>query len=275
MDVLTNNPILLQTLIIGGTGLVCAAVLAIAARFLMVHEDPRIETATAILPGLNCGACGYAGCADYAKQIVLHGLAVNLCQPGGHETARKLAEFMGVKAAVSERQVALVLCKGDDVTAVRTTHYNGLADCGAAQQIGGNGKACRYGCMGLGSCARICPVGAIEMVRGLAVVHPELCISCTRCVATCPRHLIKMVPESRFIHVLCSSHDNGPEVRKICKVGCIACTLCVKAVNGEGIAMQNNLAVIDYTLAVTNEEAITKCPQNTIVKRSGVKAGAA
>jgi uncharacterized Fe-S center protein len=83
-----------------------------------------------------------------------------------------------------------------------------------------------------------------------------------------------MVPESRFIHILCSSHDNGPEVRKICKVGCIACTLCVKVVNGEGIAMRNSLAVMDYGIPVTNEETIAKCPQQTIVKRSGVKGAA-
>jgi electron transport complex protein RnfB len=275
MDLLTGNPILLQTVIIGGTGLICAAILAIAARFLHVHEDPRIEAVTALLPGVNCGACGYAGCSDYAKHIVLDALPVNLCSPGGEATVRKIAEFMGVTASLAERQVALVLCKGDNTLATRTTLYNGIADCGAAQQVGGNGKACRYGCMGLGSCARICPVGAIELVDGLAVVHPDLCISCGRCVGTCPRRLIKMVPESRFIHILCSSQDAGPDVRKICKVGCIACTLCVKAVNGVGITMRNNLAVLDYSVPVTHEETITKCPQKTIVKRSGTKEGAA
>jgi electron transport complex protein RnfB len=275
MDLLTNNPILLQTVIIGGTGLICAAVLAIAARFLAVHEDPRIETVTAILPGINCGACGYAGCSDYAKHIVVDGLPVNLCAPGGHETIRKIAEFMGVSADITERRVAVVLCAGDDIVATRNAQYNGIADCSAAQQIGGNGKTCRYGCMGLGSCARVCPVGAIELVRGLAVVHPDLCISCGRCVGTCPRRLIHMVPESRFLHILCSSHDTGPDVRKNCKIGCIGCTLCVKVVNSEGISMRNNLAVMDYAVPVTNEDIITKCPQKTILKRSGVKGSAA
>lgn len=271
MEVLTQYPILLQTVIIGGTGLVCAAVLAIAARFLMVEEDPRVEAITAMLPGINCGTCGYAGCADYAKAIALHGAPVDLCKPGGHDTAKNVAAFMGVSAAASERKVALVFCKGDNTTAGRTVLYNGVSDCAAAQQIGGNGKECRYGCLGLGSCARACPVGAIEITDGLAVVHPDLCISCGRCVATCPRRLIAMVPESRSIHILCSSHDPGPAVRKVCRVGCIACTLCVKAVNGVGIAIRNNLAVMDYGVSVTNEDTIAKCPQHTIVKRPGTR----
>jgi electron transport complex protein RnfB len=267
--------LLIQTLIIGGTGLVCAAILAIAARFLTVHEDPRIETVTALLPGINCGTCGYAGCGDYAREIVLHACPVNLCKPGGSEITAKIAQFIGVETFTSERQVAIVLCKGDNAAAKRSGAYNGLLDCGAAQQIGGNGKDCRYGCLGLASCSRICPVNAIEMRNGLAVVHPDICISCGKCVATCPRKLIKLVPESRFIHVLCSSLDRGPDVRKACSVGCIACTLCAKAVNNQGIAMRNNLAVVDYSILVTEEAVIAKCPQHTIEKRSGIKGGAA
>jgi len=265
MDLLT------QTLIIGGTGLVCAAVLAIAARFLAVHEDPRVETVTALLPGINCGTCGYAGCGEYAREIVQNGVPVDLCKPGGHVIAGKIAEFMGVEASLTERQVALVLCKGDNTAAKTSVAYNGLLDCTAAQQVGGNGKACRYGCLGLASCSRVCPVGAIEMRNGLAIVHPDVCISCGKCVATCPRRIIKMVPESRYIHVLCSSSDRGPEVRKVCAVGCIACTLCAKAVNNQGIAMRNNLAVVDYAVPLTEEAVIAKCPQHTIEKRHGTK----
>jgi Na+-translocating ferredoxin:NAD+ oxidoreductase RNF subunit RnfB len=269
MDLLT------QTLIIGGTGCLCAVVLALAARFLAVDEDPRIETVGALLPGINCGGCGYAGCGDYAREIVLQGAPVDRCQPGGRDVATRLAQFMGVSVTLAERQVAIVLCKGDNTAATHSAAYNGLLDCGAAQQIGGNGKDCRYGCLGLASCCRACPVQAIELLNGLAIVHPDLCIGCGQCVATCPRKLIKLIPESRSIHVLCSSRDRGPEVRKVCSVGCIACTLCAKAVTNVGISMQNNLAVVDYTIPLTGESLSAKCPQNTIEIRPGTRGGPA
>jgi Fe-S-cluster-containing hydrogenase component 2 len=127
--------------------------------------------------------------------------------------------------------------------------------------------------MGLGSCARICPVGAIEVTNGLAVVHPDLCIGCGRCVATCPRRLIKMVPEDRAIHVLCTNRDRGPEVKKVCTVGCIGCTLCVKTVAEQGIRMDGALAVVDYATPLDNEAVIAKCPMHTIVKRAGTRGG--
>lgn len=267
--------ILIQTLIIGGTGLVCAAILAVAARFLSVHEDPRLETVIACLPGINCGSCGLAGCSEYAREIVLHGAPITLCKPGGTNAVAKLSVVMGLTAQSVERDVAIVLCKGDNTAANRNALYNGLCDCVAAQQVGGNGKACRHGCMGLASCARVCPVKAIEIRDGLAIVHPDLCIGCGKCIGTCPRKLIKLVPESRFIHVLCSSHDRGPDVKKVCGVGCIGCTLCVKAVGNQGISMQNHLAVVDYTVPLTNEDTVAQCPAHTIEKRIGTVGGAA
>lgn len=267
------DPVLLQTVIIALTGLGCGAILAVAAHFLAVHEDPRVEKLSAILPGINCGACGYAGCSDYAKAMASQGAQVNLCKPGGAEIVAALAAALGVEARIAERQVALILCNGDDSRAARTATYNGIADCLAAEFVGGGGKACRFGCMGLGSCARVCPVQAIRIEQGLATVDPGLCIACGKCVPACPRNLIKLIPESRSIHVLCRSQDRGPDVKKVCSVGCIACTLCVKTCNGQGIAMDGQLAVVDYTVPLDNEAVIEKCPAHTIQKRSGLKPG--
>lgn len=265
------DPVVLQTTIIGLVGMVCGAILAISARFLAVHEDPRIETVGAMLPGINCGSCGFGGCAEYAKAIVSQGAEPNLCKPGGGSAVHKIASFLGVKAAVAERAVALVLCNGSAARSRRSTLYNGIADCSAADLVGGGGKSCRFGCMGFGSCSRVCPVQAIEMNDQLAVVHPELCIECGKCVAACPRKLIKLVPESRSIHVLCVSQDRGPDVKRVCDVGCVGCTLCVKTCNGQGIRMDGNLAVVDYAAVLDNEAVIAKCPQHTIVRRSGVR----
>ena len=248
----------------------CGLLLAIASRYLLVKEDPRIEQICNILPGYNCGSCGYGGCSDYAKAIVTEGKPINLCAPGGKETLQKLSEYLGVKADISERRVAIVLCKGGDNVAKRKAQYNGIADCSAAELIAGGHKACSYGCLGLGSCARVCPVNAIEITSdNLAVVHPELCIGCGKCVVVCPRHLIKLIPETRSIHVLCSSKDRGPVVKKVCDVGCIGCGLCVKIANSPALTLDGPLAVVNYSHPLENEEIIAKCPQKTIEKRPG------
>lgn len=266
--------ILTALVILGLVGLVCAIVLVIASHFFAVVEDPRVEEASAILPGINCGGCGYAGCSEYAKAVVLSGVPPDLCKPGGPDTAHKLAAMVGASVSVSERKVAIVLCQGDDKVASRSSSYNGPADCLAADLAAGGGKTCRYGCLGLGNCSRACPVNAIEITPAcLAAVHPELCIGCGKCVATCPRKLIKLIPESRTIHVLCSSRDKGPVVKKACSVGCIACTLCTKLVSNQGIHMNGALAVVDYGVPLTNEAVIAKCPTHAIVKRSGMKEG--
>jgi Na+-translocating ferredoxin:NAD+ oxidoreductase subunit B len=261
-------------LLVGGIGLFCGMVLSVASHFLGIKEDPRVEAVARLLPGINCGACGFAGCIEYAKAIVLQGAKVTECKAGGQETAERIAALMGVKAEVCERKVAIVLCGGDDSVARRKFIYNGIADCAAAELVGGGDKACSYGCLGLGSCARVCPMGAIDITsRRLAVVHPELCIGCGLCVDACPRHLIKLVPESRSIHVLCSSREKGAAVRKKCSVGCIGCSLCARQT--DAIRMEGALAVVDYDKPLENEDIIAKCPQHTIVKRSGRKAEAA
>ncbi len=259
--------------VIGLTGLGCGLLLALAARFLAVREDSRVEAVLERLPGINCGACGMAGCAEYAQAIVLNGAPVTLCKPGGAETVKALAAYLGINAQADERQVAMILCGGHNQVAQRQADYNGIADCAAAERIGGDGKTCSYGCMGLGSCARVCPVDAIEITQQrLAQVHPELCIGCGKCVRTCPRSLIVMVPEGRTVHVLCRSRERGPVVRKYCSVGCIGCTRCAKALDNQGIAMDGFLAVVDYRVPITKTEVADVCPQHTIVIRDGRKA---
>lgn len=260
--------IVIPILVFGVTGMACGGLLAVAARFFAVREDPRIKALIELLPGANCGACGFPSCEEYAQSILRHDTPINLCRRGGEATLSKLASYLNVAATVNASQTAIVLCQGDDSKAIRKAIYNGIADCSAAEFAEGGAKACRYGCLGLGSCARVCPVGAIEITAGnLAVVHPAICIGCGQCVAACPRQLIKLVPAERTIHILCASKDRGPAVRKICSVGCIACTLCVKKVNKHGITMEGALAVVDYTVPLEDEAVITVCPRKTIVKR--------
>jgi electron transport complex protein RnfB len=259
------DPILTSTLCIGGIGLASAAALAVAEKFFSVQEDPRVGKVAELLPGVNCGGCGYAGCADYARAIVLHGAPCTLCAPGGATCAHAVAAFLGMEAVALEKRVALVLCCGDDSEATRRAAYNGITDCAAAQATAGGDKGCTYGCLGYGSCARICPVDAISIQNGLAKVDKAACIACGKCVAACPRKIIKLVPAAAEIHVLCSSKDKGPAVKKVCGTGCIGCRMCTKFADG-AINMDGFLAVVDYTKPLTNEETIAKCPVKCIRK---------
>lgn len=259
------NAILVSTLWIAALGLLCGLVLAVAAKYLGVHEDPLVEELAQMLPGANCGSCGFAGCAGYAAAMAAGKAPVNLCAPGGAALATRLGALLGVTVEVAVRRVALVLCGGDNAAASKRFAYDGITDCAAAAAVAGGDKACTAGCLGYGTCARICPVSAIEVVDGLAHVHPDLCIACGKCVAACPRKIIKLVPEDRHIHVLCSSREPGAAVRKVCKVGCIACRICTK-LSGGAIAMDGHLAVVNYDLPLTNEETVAKCPTKCIRK---------
>jgi electron transport complex protein RnfB len=260
-----SNPILASTLCIGGIGLVSAATLAVAHKFMGVQEDPRIQKVTDCLPGANCGGCGFAGCADYASAIVLRGTEINQCGPAGNDGIAAIAAVMGRTAEAAERKVAIVLCCGDDTETVRRAHYNGITDCAAAHATAGGDKGCTYGCLGYASCARVCPADAIRIEKGLAIVDKDACISCGKCVGACPRKLIKLVPASAEIHVLCSSKDKGPAVKKVCGTGCIGCRICTK-LSGDAITMDGTLAVVDYTKELNNPELIAKCPGHCIRK---------
>jgi len=248
---------------LSGIGLVAGIGLAVASRVFAVKIDPKVEAIEGALLGTNCGACGFPGCGGLAGAIVKGEADVNACLPGGKEVAGAIASIMGVDADESVKKMAVVLCKGGDRDAETKFDYRGIKDCWAATQVGGGFKSCSYGCLGLGSCARACPYGAIEITGDrLAIIIPEKCTGCTLCVAACPKTLIKMVPETQNIHVLCSNHDKGAAVKKVCSVGCTACTLCTK--KATNISMANNLAVTDYETIDNAHEPAEVCPTNTI-----------
>ena len=256
--------ILLTAGVIGGIAVLCASALALAAHCFAVYEDPRVGELEKCLPGVNCGACGYAGCSDYAKAIVAEEAGIDRCAPGGNDVLEALAAATGAAATTLEKMVALVHCNGTAENAKHRHAYNGIMDCQAAHQLAGGDMTCNYGCLGYGSCARVCPVDAIEINKNLAIVHPDLCIGCKACVASCPRNLISMVPASKKIHVLCSSADKGPIAKKACNVACIGCRICAK-LDGDAFTMDGFLAKRNYDNDVTNPAVIEKCPGKCIV----------
>ena len=81
------NPIVFAIVVVVVLGLAGGVILVLASKFMAVYEDPRIAQVTECLAGANCGGCGYAGCADYAKAIVENGAPTFKCAPGGDKTA--------------------------------------------------------------------------------------------------------------------------------------------------------------------------------------------
>lgn len=250
---------------LGGIGLVSAIALGVAARRFAVEVDPREAALLELLPGVNCGACGFAGCAGYARALAKGEVPPDLCPPGGRDVALKLGHILGVTVTMSEPQVAVVFCQGDSRAAKAKYRYLGVTDCVAAQRLADGPKLCPGGCLGLGSCARACPFGAVEMTAdGLAVISRELCTGCRKCVAACPRQVIRMAPLAATVHVLCNSHDSGAIVRKYCTVGCIACQICVKTAP-EAYRVEERLATVIYGQHEDVLLGLAKCPTHCIL----------
>jgi electron transport complex protein RnfB len=255
---------LASILSLGGIGLLAALALGVAAKKFAVEVDPRELALLEVLSGANCGACGYPGCSAYAKAVAEGEAEPTLCTPGGAATLERIAHIMGVEATAAEPQIAVVLCQGDNARAQSKYRYLGLADCNAAQKLADGPKTCPGGCLGLGTCARVCPFGAIEITdEGLAVISREKCTGCKKCIPACPRQVIAMTPLSSTVHVLCNSRDKGAAVRKYCQVGCIACQICVKTAP-EAYVVENFLARAVHPQAEGAASAVAKCPTKCI-----------
>ena len=213
------NTLILAVIIMAGVGLVLGIVIGIFAKLFRVETDPRIDLVVELLPGANCGGCGMAGCSDFAKAVVSGKAAPSKCPVSSSEQVSAIAKALGIEAGEAFKQKAVVVCGGDREQTLRLAGYNGVADCVSASLVAGGPKGCAYGCLGMGSCARKCPFGAIEMINGLAVVHKELCVGCGSCVAVCPRNVIKLVPadadensEDLEVSILRAVEENGEQL---------------------------------------------------------------
>jgi len=259
------NTMLIAIISFGATGLVLGVLLAVAARVFRVESDPRVERVAGLLPGVNCGACGFPGCAGYAAAVVQSGAAVNLCTVGGADVAASLAAVMGVEATPAQRRVARLFCQGGRTASPERFSYRGIISCAAVNITAGGNKRCSYGCLGMGDCVLVCPFGAIRMSGdGLPVVDEALCTACGKCLQACPRGLFELVPARIRVIVACRSQDKGADTRRACATGCIACMRCVKACPSAAIRVDNNLARVDYARCTNEQSCVSSCPQHTI-----------
>ncbi len=253
-----------------GLGSGFALVLLIASVKLKVEVDPKVEQIHEALPNLDCGACGFAGCGQYAKAVLGDPELLGKCAPGGPETSSKIADVLSLQVSESgPQQRPIVRCRARTDDKTLYAQYQGIQSCIAANALA-NVQACGFGCLGFGDCTRACKFDALHIVDGMTIVDYEKCTGCTACSKACPRNLIEMVPffyENMMI-VACNSKETGKSTRSICKVGCIGCGICVK--QSDLFKVEENLARIDYAGYQPNEQtetAMNKCPTKVIIYR--------
>lgn len=256
----------IAVLVLGVTGALFGLLLAIASRAFAVKKDQRVDQILELLPGANCGGCGFAGCAAYADALVAGSAQVGACSACSAEATQQIAQILGVTVGENIRMTALVRCSGGHRTTRRYT-YLGIQDCASAARLGGGPLDCAYGCLGLGSCVSACPFGAIyiDPELGVARVRHEQCTGCMACARACPKGLIVPVPYYADVTVMCASKERGATLRKYCQIGCLGCHLCEKACPHDAIHVVDNLAQIDYAKCVGCGKCAEKCPRHLIV----------
>jgi len=254
--------VLAALLTMGVLGVSFALGLAYASKRFEVNIDPRQEKVLDALPGANCGACGYPSCSGYAHAIVAEGAPPDLCVPGGPDIAREIGSIMDL--AVEEKEPRKAVCRCNRTNVRKVYKYEGIDDCRAAALLHGGPYECHWACIGLGTCAKVCPFSAITVVEGLPVVDEEKCTGCGLCEDVCPHNLMRVRPVSESVHIRCENRDRGGTANKICKTSCIGCGKCVKVCPGNAIEIVDNLAQIDYDKCTSCGKCVEVCPHHCI-----------
>ncbi len=256
--------VIISTLVIALVGLVLGLALVTASKKFYVEVDDRVTRVRECLRGSNCGACGYAGCDAVAEAIVKGEARVDACPGNSTENIAKIAAILGKEAIDQAPQCAYVQCAGTCEATKAKAQYVGIDDCRAAVLSGLSFMSCEYGCLGLGSCVKVCPQGAISIKDGIAVVNPRLCVGCGLCAKTCPKGIIGMHDRTTKVAVRCSNKNKGPMVKKVCTAGCIGCGICVKQCEQGAITLENNLSRVDPEKCVGCGKCVEKCPTKSI-----------
>ena len=257
-------------IIIAALGLVLAIVLYLVAERFKVVEDPRIDEVEKVMPGANCGGCGFAGCRAFADAAVkAPNLDSNYCPVGGNEVMKKVAAILGYEVKEKAPEVAVVRCNGSCEARPRTNTYDGFASCRVKAALYGGDTGCSFGCLGCGDCVAACQFGAISMdpATGLPVVDESKCTACGACAKACPKNIIEIRPKgprSMRLWVDCVNKDKGPGVKKACANACIGCGICLKTCTHGAIVFENNVAYIDPSKCKLCRECEAMCPTGAI-----------
>ena len=265
-----TSTIIWTVVILTVLGLLLALVLFWVAKKFKVEEDPRIDEVEAVMPGANCGGCGFAGCRAFAASAVsAHNLDNNYCPVGGDDVMKKVAAILGYELKAKAPQVAVVRCDGSCANRPVLNEYDGMKSCKVKAALYSGDTGCPYGCLGCGDCVEACQFGAISMdaETGLPVVDETKCTACGACVRACPKHVIELRnkgPRGMRVYVSCINKDKGAVARKACKAACIGCGKCAKSCAHEAITVADNVAYIDFTKCKLCKKCVAECPTGAI-----------
>lgn len=259
------NEIIIAVIIVAGIGLIAGIGLAVASRLMSVPKDEKAEELLAVLPGANCGACSFSGCAGYAAALATGKVRTNLCSVGGDAVAAEICRILGVEQTASVKRAAVLLCTGDCKATHPKADYVGINTCRAAAQLYSGSGSCRFGCIGFGDCVAACEYDALRVCDGVAVVNPNLCRACGLCVTACPKKLITLTTLDPLPVVRCSNTDSGAATRKVCVNGCIGCRMCAKVCDSGAVSFDGGRALIDKSKCVGCGKCIDACKVGCII----------
>ena len=256
--------LIIPALILGGFALISSTGLYIVSKKFYVYEDPRIEKVHELLPGVNCGGCGFPGCMAFAENLVTTKSLEKICPVAESEKMEAIAKLLDLKIEAGKKLIASLMCNGTTGNCKTIMNYRGIQDCWSMMIVADSNKACAYTCLGLGSCIKACYFDAMRIEDGIVVIDDEKCVGCGNCIPQCPKNLLHFRPVSKTVTVCCSNTDKGADAKKVCSVACINCMKCEKVCEYDAVHVTDFLAKIDYDKCTLCEKCVEACPTNAI-----------
>ncbi|MCB4792371.1 MAG: 4Fe-4S binding protein [Elusimicrobia bacterium] len=260
------DPLILHSILfLGGLGFILGIGLGSISQKHFSNPDLRRERLFKLLPGTNCGACGFSGCSAYSSALLNNETETDKCTSLKHGNKLEISKLLGIPEKSSERKTAVIFCAGGR-ECKNKIDYRGIKSCSMTLLEFGGNKACSRGCLGFDDCITACRFGAIaKKTKGdVPVIDTNKCIACGDCVNACPNGLIQLVPDKFNYHILCRTQDRVTDVKNFCSIGCIGCGICVKTCPKKDILIEENLAYMKYKECDNCGLCAQKCPTKSI-----------